>query len=203
MPAGCWVYDSIMEQIRSFIAIELPEELQRSISRLQDQLKIKSRAPAKWVETGNIHLTLKFLGNINAAIIGDITRALEEAARGIPTIHLNVESLGAFPNNNRTQVIWVGLTGDLEKLRNLQRRVDTALERLGFLGETRPFSPHLTIARLRDWATYSDRQSIGKLIAETAFHSGHDFRVSSIHLMKSQLTREGPIYSRLGSVGLG
>ena len=192
-----------MEEIRAFIAIELPEQIRQSIARLQEGLKTKSRAPVKWVEPGNIHLTLKFLSNINAAITGDVIRAMEGAARGISSVRLGVEGLGAFPNNQRAQVIWVGLTGDLEKLRELQRRIDTALAGLGFPGEKRPFSPHLTIARLRDRATPADRQGIRELIMATGFQSGLDFNAGSVHLMKSRLTREGPIYSRLGSVRLG
>jgi 2'-5' RNA ligase len=203
MPAACSAYNYDMEQIRSFIAIELPEQIKLSISRLQEQLKSKSRAPVKWVDPGNTHLTLKFLGSINAAITGDIIKAMEAGSRDIPPVCLNVADLGVFPNNNRTQIIWVGLTGELEKLQNLQRRIDMALVSLGFPRETRPFSPHLTIARLRDRATPTDRQNIGRLVADTSFKSGLDFCIDTLYLMRSQLTREGPIYSRLGSVGLG
>ena len=192
-----------MEEIRAFIAIELPEQLKQSVARLQQQLQAGSRAPVKWVEPENIHLTLKFLGNIKAAITGDIIRAMEGAACGTSSIRLGVEGLGAFPSSQRVQIIWVGLTGELEKLGELQRCIDMALASLGFTGEKRPFSPHLTIARLRDRATPADRRTIAQLIKATGFLSGLDFHAGSVHLMRSQLTREGPVYSRLGSVRLG
>ena len=203
MPAGCWVSNLVMEEIRAFIAIELSEEIKLFIAQLQDQLKTKNRAPVKWVEPENIHLTLKFLGNIKAAVTSDIIRAMEGAARGIPPLHLNIDKLGAFPDIQRVQIVWVGLTGELDKLKKLQSRIDKALVGLGFPGEKRPFSPHLTVARFRDRATPADRQGIGRLITDTGFQSRLDFNASSVHLMRSQLTREGPIYSRLGSVSLG
>ena len=192
-----------MEQIRSFIAIELPGDLKLAISRLQEQLKSGSRAPAKWVNPENTHLTLKFLGNIDIAVVDNIQSALREAARGIPAIKLGAEGLGTFLNSNRVQVVWVGLTGELDKLQKLQQRIDKELSPLGFPAEKRAFSPHLTIARLRDRATVNDRQDIGRLVEETNFESGLVFYVNSVNLMESQLTREGPIYSMLGSVNLG
>ncbi len=192
-----------MEQIRSFIAIELPVELKREISRLQEQLKAGSRAPVRWVSPENIHLTLKFLGDIDAAVIDDIKDALQEAVWGISAIRLGAEGLGVFPNNTRVQVIWVGLSGEIDRLQKLQQSIDKELAKLGFPAEKRGFSPHLTIARLRDRANANERQDMGRLVENTRFQSSLDFSVTSIHLMKSQLTREGPIYSRLGSVNLG
>ena len=126
-----------MEQIRSFIAIELPGDLKLAISRLQEQLISGSRAPVKWVNPENTHLTLKFLGNIDLAVVDDIKNTLREAARGIPAIHLGVEGLGTFPNNTRVQVVWVGLTGELDKLQKLQQRIDKELLPLGFPAEKR------------------------------------------------------------------
>ena len=191
-----------MEQVRSFIAIELPGDLKIVIARLQGELKAGSRAPVKWVNPENTHLTLKFLGNIDRAVVDDIKNSLREAARGISVIQLGAEGLGVFPNNTRVQVVWVGLTGELDKLQKLQQRIDDELAPLGFSAEKRAFSPHLTIARLRDRATANDRQDMGMLIENTKFESSFDFLVKSVNLMKSQLTGEGPIYSLLGSVNL-
>jgi 2'-5' RNA ligase len=192
-----------MEKIRSFIAIELPRDLKVAISRLQEQLKTGSTAPVKWVNPENTHLTLKFLGDIDTVVVDDIKKALGEAARGIPAIRLGAEGLGAFPNNNRVQIVWVGLTGELDKLQKLQQRIDKELQPLGFAPERRAFSPHLTIARIRDRATSNDRQDMGRLVENTSYKSDLDFSVKSVDLMKSQLTREGPIYSKLGSANLG
>jgi len=192
-----------MEQIRAFIAIELPEALKAEIARLQEQLKAKSRTPARWVNPENIHLTLKFLGDIDSDTVDDILLAMGEAARGISSFHFSVKGLGVFPNPQRPRIIWVGLTGSLDKLTNLQQNIDNALDRLGLPREKRPFSPHLTIARIQDRATPAERQTVGQLIEGTEFSSRTDFNAATVYLIKSQLTREGPIYSQLGSVSLG
>jgi 2'-5' RNA ligase len=189
-----------MERIRAFIAIELPEAVKTEITRIQDQIKVKSRITVRWVRPLNIHLTLKFLGDIDSDQVEDITKAIEGASSGFGPFHLGINGLGVFPNPNRVQVIWVGLSGNLDKLDRLQRNIDNALDRLGFPADRRPFSPHLTLARVPDRATPVERQSAGRLIESMDFRSRLDFPVASVHLIKSQLTREGPIYRRLGSV---
>lgn len=191
-----------MEQVRSFIAIELPGELQRALTRLQDGLKTGSRAPVRWVDPGNIHLTLKFLGNIDAGLTGRITAVMEEAVRGLHPFHISVGGLGVFPNPRRVQVVWVGLSGEVERLARLQKRIEAGLIPLGFAAESRSFTPHLTLARVRDRATLPERQDLGRLIEGTHFEADSGLNVDSVHLMKSQMTREGPIYSRLSSVVL-
>jgi 2'-5' RNA ligase len=100
------------------------------------------------------------------------------------------------------QIVWVGVSGELEKLAALQRRLESALEGLGFAPEGRRFTPHLTLARLRDRATPSEREGLGQLISGTEFDAAHSFSVESVNLMKSQLTSQGPIYSRLSSAAL-
>jgi 2'-5' RNA ligase len=191
-----------MEQIRSFIAVELTDELKLALTRLRDQLKTGSQAPVKWVDPYSIHLTLKFLGNISTDMVDRITAAMEEAAGGIPPFRLEVKGLGVFPSLKRVQVVWVGVTGEVERLSQLQRRIDSGLASLGFTPESRPFTPHLTLARVRDRATPQERQNLGQLIDSTSFQTAGNFNVDSVQLMRSQLTREGPVYSRIGSVKL-
>lgn len=191
-----------MEQIRSFIAIELPDEVKSALTRLEDRLKSGGDYPVKWVDPNNIHLTLKFLGNISSGRISEITAALETAVQGMPPFHLDIKGLGVFPNTRRVQVAWVGVSGALDRLTELQQRIESNVAPLGFPTESRPFSPHLTIARLRDYATSDDRQAFGQLIASTRFEGNSGFDVDYVNLMSSQLTREGPVYSRLSSVKL-
>ncbi|MBN1693336.1 MAG: RNA 2',3'-cyclic phosphodiesterase [Dehalococcoidales bacterium] len=191
-----------MEKIRSFIAVELPVELKQALSRLQAKMKSASAAPVKWVEPGNIHLTLKFLGDVSTEIIGRITAVLEDAARGTHPFDIGVSGLGAFPALKRARVIWVGLTGELEKLEQLQKRIEAGLEPLGFPPEGRPFSPHLTIGRVRDYARPDDRLALGELIGGTILEQEYKIGVNAVHLIKSQLTREGPIYSKISAVTL-
>jgi len=191
-----------MEQVRSFIAVELPDELKLGLNQLQAQLKSGSQSPVKWADPNSIHLTLKFLGNISLDKAGDIISAIEKAATGITPFNLEVKGLGVFPNLNRAQVAWVGLSGELEQLSQLQQRLESNLVPLGFPPESRRFTPHLTLARVRDRASLEERNSFGRLIASTGFTTVYRFTVNSVHLMRSQLTREGAIYSRISSVTL-
>jgi len=191
-----------MEQIRSFIAIELPDELKLELARLEAQLKSDRQPWVKWVSPEGIHITLKFLGDIAAETTGEITKAIEEAAQGISPFHLEVKGLGVFPNLRRVQVAWVGIIGEVDKLSQLQKRIETNLIPLGFAPESRAFTPHLTLARLRDQASLDERQRFGQLIASTKFETTSAIEVDAVNLMRSQLTREGAIYSQISSVKL-
>ena len=191
-----------MEQVRSFIAIELPNELKVGLSQLEAQLKSGKQSGVKWVNPYSIHLTLKFLGSIAVDKISQITKSMNEAVQGISPFHLEVKELGAFPNLRRVQVVWVGISGEVDKLAQLQQRIESNLARLGFAPESRPFTPHLTLARLRNQASLDERQRLGELIADTRFEVAYTIKVDTINLMRSQLTREGAVYSRISTVGL-
>jgi 2'-5' RNA ligase len=190
-----------MEPVRCFVAVELPDEVKAGLKHIQAKLKSGGQAQVKWVDPYSIHLTLKFLGSVDGARIGPITTAMEEASQGIPPFSLKVEGLGAFPNLRRVQVVWVGVGGEVDRLANLQQRLEKNLAQLGFAPEKRRFTPHLTLARVRDRASPGEREGLGQLIASTEFEA-HSFPVESVSLMRSQLTREGAIYSRLGTAEL-
>jgi 2'-5' RNA ligase len=192
-----------MEQVRCFVAIKLPEEITATLSRIQAKLKSGKRSPVKWVDPYSIHLTLKFLGNVNRDMTSQITAAIAEGAQGVSPFHLEIKGLGVFPNTRRVQVIWVGVGGEVEKLLKLQKAVESALERLGFAPETRAFTPHLTLGRVREHASADERQRLGELVASTKPEAEHTFPVKVVSLMQSQLTREGAIYSQLSTVELG
>jgi len=191
-----------MEQVRSFIAIELPDGLRAELTQLQAALKLDKPPRVKWVDPYSIHLTLKFLGNVVIDRLGEITTTMEAAVQGISPFRLEVEGLGVFPNLRRVQVAWVGLGGEVNKLAQLQQRIESNLARLGFTPESRPSTPHLTLARLRNGTSLDERQRFGQLIASTRFEVSCTIEVDAISLMRSQLTREGAIYSRISSVGL-
>lgn len=193
---------SAQGRIRSFIAIELPDEVRRELGELSRELG-KAKYPfVKWVDTGNIHLTLKFLGNIPPARVDGITEAVKQAAKGKSPFQLEISKLGAFPTVNQPRVIWVGVGGETDRLVELQRSVDSRLAPLGFAPEKQSFVPHLTIARVRESASPDDKKALGRLLASTKFDSQGRIGVDSIKLMRSQLTPEGPIYSLLSRVAL-
>jgi len=189
------------EQIRSFIAIELPPEVRQALSRFQEKLKAGGRN-VKWVAPGNMHLTLQFLGNIDAKSTDRIISAIEQGAGGVHPFRIDISGTGVFPDSRRVRVVWVGLAGELENLSRLQKNIGEKLAPLGFPPENRPFTPHLTLGRVRDDCRPEERASLGQLIERTAFSGKYTVDVKSVNLMKSQLTREGPIYTRLGSITL-
>jgi 2'-5' RNA ligase len=188
--------------IRSFIAVELPQELKKELAELEAKLKKNCPPVVKWVDPKSIHITLKFLGAISEDRINKLMLTIEKAAQSIPPFRLEVRDTGAFPNLEHVQVIWVGVKGELEIIAQLQKRIEINTEQLGFPRESRPFSPHLTLGRVRDNAGLNDRLRIGKLLADTHFIALHNVDVKTLNLIKSQLTAAGPIYTRIGSVQL-
>jgi 2'-5' RNA ligase len=191
-----------MSLIRSFIAIELPPELKKELTKVETQLKINSPPVIKWIEPGSIHITLKFLGETSDAILDDLILAMEESVVGVSPFKLDVRQLGAFPGVDRPQVIWVGVSGEMEKLKQLQKNLEKNTEQLGFKRESRTFSPHLTLGRVRDGARPDDIQRISKLLNETVFTALHNINVNQINLMKSVLTPNGAIHTFIGSTKL-
>jgi 2'-5' RNA ligase len=191
-----------MSLIRAFIAIELPPELKKELTKVETQLKINSPPVIKWIEPGSIHITLKFLGETSDAILDDLILAMEESVVGVSPFKLDVRQLGAFPGVDRPQVIWVGVSGEMEKLKQLQKNLEKNTEQLGFKRESRTFSPHLTLGRVRDGARPDDIQRISKLLNETVFTALHNINVNQINLMKSVLTPTGAIHTFIGSTKL-
>jgi RNA 2',3'-cyclic 3'-phosphodiesterase len=189
-------------QIRSFIAIELPPEVKKALTRLQDRFKAGDGGQVKWVEPENLHLTLHFLGNIPADTVSPITDALEQAAAGTRHFQLEVGGLGAFPDLRRVQTIWVGIAGDVDKLDKFYKDIGAHLTPLGHKPETRLFSPHLTIGRVRDFARPEERAALVRMIENSSFNVKYRVDVTAVNLMKSQLTPRGPIYTQLSSVKL-
>jgi 2'-5' RNA ligase len=191
------------EQIRSFVAIELPEEAKKGLTRLRKQLERDEHRFVKWVTPGGIHLTLKFLGNIPSTRVTEITEAMKRAAQGISPFLLEISGLGVFPNLNQVRVLWVGIGGELDRLSTLQRNMDSALAALGFAAEERPFVPHLTLARIREGASAPERKGFGEFVSSAAFEQKYAVEVEAVRLMRSQLTPAGAIYTCLSVVGLG
>jgi 2'-5' RNA ligase len=193
----------VPEEIRSFIAIELPEEAKEGLARLRNGLERDEHKFVKWVNPGGIHLTLKFLGNIPSKRVAEVTEAIEEATQGISPFHLEISGLGAFPSLRQARVFWVGIGGEVDKLSRLQQNIDSALTVLGFVKEERSFVPHLTLARIRQGASPLERRSFGELVGSTIFEDKYHVEVEAVSLMRSQLTPAGAIYTCLSAVGLG
>jgi 2'-5' RNA ligase len=190
------------QQIRTFIAIELPEEVKSGLHRLQAELTLPQHTFVKCVAPESIHVTLKFLGNISPQKVAEITRVMEQASQGVSPFQLQITDVGAFPNMRQPRVLWVGIKGELDKMTVWQKRIDDGLVPLGFAKEVRPFTPHLTLARLRENCSPGDRRDLGELVMKTHVEVDYKVTVNSLSLMKSQLLPGGAVYSRLAEVKL-
>ncbi len=193
----------IPEQIRSFVAIELPEEAKKGLASLRRELERDEHKFVKWVDPEGIHLTLKFLGNIPSKRVTEITEAMKKAAQGSSPFLLEISGLGAFPSLQQARVVWVGVAGELDQLSSLQQKIDSALSALGFPKEERLFVPHLTLARIKEGGSAPERKGFGELVGSASFEDKYPVEVEAIRLMRSQLTPAGAIYTCLSVVGLG
>jgi 2'-5' RNA ligase len=189
-----------MEKIRAFIAIELPEEVKADLSSVQSRLRPERHPYVKWVSVDGVHLTLKFLGNIDQEKVSPIAEAMAGAAQKASPFRLEVGGLGAFPNLRSPRVVWVAVEGEVEKLASLQRAIDHSLVALGFSPETRSFTPHLTLGRLKERASAEERRRMGEALLAVAGEEVVPFRVTEISLMRSTLTPRGAIYNRICSI---
>jgi len=191
-----------MGQIRSFIAVEMPAAVKAELGAIIERLQPQRHRCVKWVASDGIHLTLKFLGNIDTNAVPAVVVAIEQAASGIPAMELSLGGLGMFPNERRPRVVWVALDGDTGPLAELQRNIENAMRPLGFEPEGRKFTPHLTLGRVRENASPKERKDIGLSIESVKCDWEMGFTVREVSLMKSTLTPSGAIYDRLAAIEL-
>lgn len=192
-----------MDVVRSFIAIDLPAGVRTELTSLEEKLKARRHPFVKWVDPESMHLTLKFLGNVAVDSIPQLVDVMFGVATAHSPFRLELAGAGAFPNWQRPQVVWVGVGGELDKLNGLHTELESALSPLGYPPESRSFSGHLTLGRLRDRATPDERRRFGEFAQSVQLATAPSFEVNAIRLMKSQLTPAGPVYSELASAGLG
>ncbi|MDO8690713.1 MAG: RNA 2',3'-cyclic phosphodiesterase [Dehalococcoidia bacterium] len=191
-----------MAQVRTFIAVSLPAEVRDALARCQERLGAAKIRYVKWVNPEGIHLTLKFLGNVDETNLPHLAQALRASVAGISAFHLRTGPLGAFPSPKSPRVLWVGLAGALDRLEVLHRAVEEAAALLGFPPEERSFAPHLTLARVRDDATREDRARLAQSLAQVRMDGSWDIPVGEIIVMKSELARAGATYASLHVVHL-
>lgn len=184
--------------LRAFIAIPIPEPVAAFMQQIQSQLQAR-RLDCRWPAAENIHLTLKFLGNIEPTQVIDIAGRMDAIATRQPPFSIRAGGVGVFPNLRRARILWVGLAGDIDRLRHLQTALDCGLAAEGFDRASRDFQPHLTIGR--------SRRRIHAKVLEKALASLQDlaadpFRVDQMVLFQSILKPSGAEYKRLHSARL-
>jgi len=177
--------------VRTFIAVKVSDSVRESLTNLIGDLG-DSGADVKWVAPENLHLTMKFLGNVLETKIDEVAAAVSRACEGISRFGISLEGVGAFPSIRRPKVVWVGVIKGKDVLINLNKNIEAELEPIGFERERRRFSPHLTIGRLRREGRPGDLAD--RLSME---FNGGECIVDSVYVMKSTLTPKGPIYEEL------
>jgi 2'-5' RNA ligase len=188
--------------IRAFIAIELSAAVRARLDDLQTRLRAELEPlPLRWVAAANLHLTLKFLGEAAPTTLKQVEGPLAAAAAQIAPFALGLGGLGAFPSRQRARVVWIGVAGPPE-LAALARSLDEATARLGFPREERPFSPHLTLARVgRDLSREGAAQLAQILTGPVALAAAElgTSPAAAVTLFQSDLGPAGPRYTPLFS----
>lgn len=187
--------------MRLFVAIELPDAVLDALAAVQQQMQRNGKQPVKWVARTGMHLTLKFLGDVESTQVAEILGALTDVTqrcRKVTTLRLS--SAGAFPGVKRPQILWVGVEGDLAALSHLQQQLEQALEPLGFAPEGRPFRAHLTLGRVRQDASAQQRASLGDLLAKLPAPPPVAWTPDAPVLFQSTLMPTGAIYTRIDYV---
>jgi 2'-5' RNA ligase len=190
-----------MGLLRTFIAVDIPPGIQKNIQFNLENLRRSIGNSVRWVPVNNIHLTLKFLGDVSQENLNGLTDMLRAEADFCPPFGLSIGGLGSFPNLKRARVLFIGIQAPAE-LEALQRGVETACVRLGYASDPRPFSPHLTIGRVKDHIAASDHQKICKFLEETKIDLLGTAGVDSVHLYRSDLKPGGSVYTKLFSAPL-
>jgi 2'-5' RNA ligase len=196
---GATVGSSGVYKLRLFWALSLPGDLKAKLGGFQAELE-KLSPDAKWVKQENLHLTVKFLGEVEKSDLPALTRAVTEGVRGQMPFRLKLAGWGTFGRPPR--VFWVGVNGDVGALRELRVRVEKALLPLGFPVEKKFFSPHLTLGRLRSPRNVNAMCERAEELVAGRGSWGEFFVVNRIDLMQSTLTRQGPVYREVLTLDL-
>lgn len=178
--------------MRTFIAIDIPEDVKTSLANLQADLK-QIGADAAWTNPAGMHLTLKFLGEVSESLIPEIEKSCMAAVSAIEQLTMTLNGTGVFPNFRNPRVLWAGIKEETGRLLELQRRLEVELRSQGFRPEDKPFNPHLTLCRIK-----SPRNS-RELIARAEMYDLPEisFGVMDIRLYKSELSPAGSKYTEL------
>lgn len=187
-----------MTTIRSFIAIEIDEQNKQKISSLIAQLK-KSDTHIKWITENQMHLTLKFLGNINETDVEKISNSLKFVAKTFSAFTIQFSRIGAFPNIDRPRVIWLGIDKGSGDLKLLNAKIENELEKLGFKKEKREYTAHLTLGRVK---SLKNIQNLTKLINEIKPNLEDELKINKLILFQSTLTPKGALYTPLSQYSI-
>jgi 2'-5' RNA ligase len=185
-----------MDSIRTFIALELPQSIHEELSTIISSLKKKVPAGIRWVPANNIHITLKFIGDVPKNELPAIDAAVGSITQNHAAFDAHLAGLGAFPNPRRPRVVWIGIQAP-DTLAAMARKIDQALTKLGYPPEDRPFSPHLTLGRVVQDASSQEISVISQMLADPKDAIAIPVLLEQVTVFKSDLQHGGAIYTPL------
>lgn len=187
------------DALRTFIAVPMPQAMIAYLQETMHRLR-ESRLNIRWIPASNVHLTLRFLGDIDPSLVPGISAGMDTAVQNVTPFRLTADGPGVFPNLRQARVIWIGLTGEVDRLQQLRAGIEAGMAKCGFREETRPFRAHLTIGRTRQRVPASD---IAAMLASLKESVSDSFKVDRITLYQSTLRPTGAVYHRLHTSALG
>ena len=192
-----------VKRLRSFIAITVPSAVIQVLDDAVKSLDSYIGESVRWVRTEGIHLTLKFMGDIEAGMVDRVLEAMPAVASQFSPFELAITGLGVFPNPRRPRVLWSGVHGEMETLAALQLAIDDALGELGLRKEQRAFSPHLTLGRVRRDVADGQLRRIGQLVEGGELSGAPSWTADSVNLMRTELDPAGSRHYLVGSASIG
>jgi len=190
-----------MHTIRSFIAIPLTGEVQRATKKLARELQ-SEKDGMRWVPDDNLHLTLKFLGDVVDREVHQVCKVIRQCCANIDPFELKLEGTGGFPSGDRPRVVWAGITAGGEFLIDLVTELEQGLSKLGFKPEPRDYRPHLTLGRVRSGSRAASQEVVDKVARFKNRRLGV-LAVEEVRLYASYLDKEGPTYNVMDTITLG
>jgi RNA 2',3'-cyclic 3'-phosphodiesterase len=175
--------------MRAFIGITLTKQIQQKVSRIQAKIR-KIGADVKYVERENLHICLRFLGDIDKNQLGAVKRALERGLEGEKELELKITAVGAFPNNNHIRVLWVGVEKGLEKF---VEKINKELQEEGFEMPPGKFRGHITLGRVK---TAKNKEKLQEMFKTRPCEGNMKVHVKEIGIFSSTLTKAGPFYKQ-------
>lgn len=185
------------DSLRLFVAIDIPRPLKDALIGVTERLALERWDPVRWVRPEGFHITIKFLGDTSTSLIPAIEQAIVTLAGQQRRFDLTLGGMGFFPSGANANHIYVGLSGNLAALGNLQQAAEAAFASLGYMVENKPFKPHITLGRLRKEATREQRDDAVRRALALGLGTIGSFSADGLRLMRSTLASGGSIYAEM------
>jgi len=189
--------------VRTFVAIVLEPEVLHALERVQERLRALDGGHAcRWIGTEGIHLTLHFLGGVPEERLQQVLDAVARGCQGFAPIDIDIVGLGCFPDTRQPRIVWAGVREEAGRLAGLQRAIGRELGHAGYPPERRPYTPHLTIGRVRRDSTRADVAALGRSVAAQPQELIAAMRAASVHVIRSDLHPSGAVYTVMATTEL-